>query len=311
MKKKLTVLFHRDFAGFTGGHLKVWDYYQHIQSSKNYNAEIFFTKQSIWINNPWLGIRNKCLGNWNPEKTDILFLAGMDWLALSERDRHSPPAPVINLIQHVRHADSNNPLYEFLKYPATRICVSQQVADAIDKTARVNGDIVVNTNGIEHTLLPKLLAPEDKDIPLLIMGLKNPDLAQSLSEEISTSGIKHTLVLKHLPRHEFLSLINRSLVTVLLPTLTEGFYLPALEAMYLDTLVICPDCVGNRSFCKDAITCIRPSYNFKNIIKSIQQALAMSSEERMEITNTAKKLSLEHTIEQERNNFLELLSGLY
>ena len=309
MRKK-TVLFHRDFAGFTGGHLKVWDYYQHIQSSKNYNAEIFFTRKSSWVDNPWLGVRNKCLDNWNPEKTDILFLAGMDWLALSESERQSPPAPVINLIQHVRHADSNNPLYEFLKYPATRICVSQQVAEAIDATGEVNGDIVVNTNGIDHALLPRPLSLENKDIPLLIMGLKNPELAQSLSGELSANGIKHTLILKHLPRYEFLSLINRSLVTVLLPTLTEGFYLPALEAMYLDTLVICPDCIGNRSFCKDAITCIRPAYNFKNIIKAIQQALAMSSEKRMEITSVAKNLALEHTIEQERNNFLELLSAV-
>jgi len=234
----------------------------------------------------------------------------MDWLSLSESERQFPPAPVINFIQHVRHADSTNPLYDFLKYPATRICVSQQVADAIEATGKVNGDIFVNTNGIDHALLPKPLAFDDKDIPLLIMGLKNPELGRSLSKELSKGGIKHTLILKHLPRHEFLSLINRSSVTVLLPTLTEGFYLPALEAMYLETLVICPDCIGNRSFCKDDITCIRPAYNLKKIIKSIQKALVMSTKERIVITNTAKKISLDHSIKRERNNFIELLSGI-
>jgi len=309
MRKKI-ILFHRDYLGFTGGHLKVWDYYRHIQHSINYKAKIYFTPQSMWINNPWLEIKDQCLLEWNPEEAEILFLAGMDWLSLSESERRSPPVPVINFIQHVRHADNNNPLYEFLKYPATRICVSQQVAEAINSTGRVNGDVFVNTNGIDYALLPKPLTYDGKDIALLIMGLKNPELARSLSRQLSKDGIKHTLVLKHVPRHEFLSLINRSLVTVLLPTLTEDFYLPALEAMYLGTLVICPDCIGNRSFCKDAITCIRPVYNFKNIIKSIQKSLAMSAEERVIITNTAKKLSLEHTIEQERDNFLELLSGI-
>ena len=41
----------------------------------------------------------------------------------------------------------------------------------------------------------------------------------------------------------------RARVTVLVPNPKEGFYLPALEAMALGTIVVCPDCVGNRSFC--------------------------------------------------------------
>jgi len=55
MNKKYTVLFHRDFKSFTGGHLKVWDYFQHVNSSENFNAEISFTPQSNWNNNPWYG----------------------------------------------------------------------------------------------------------------------------------------------------------------------------------------------------------------------------------------------------------------
>jgi len=53
MKNKKTVLFHRDYAGFTGGHLKVWDYYQHVLMSDVFKPEIFFTSESVWLNNPW------------------------------------------------------------------------------------------------------------------------------------------------------------------------------------------------------------------------------------------------------------------
>jgi len=40
----------------------------------------------------------------------------------------------------------------------------------------------------------------------------------------------------------------------------EGFYLPALEGMAVGTLVIFPDCIGNRSFCLSGYNCFRPDY---------------------------------------------------
>jgi len=310
MKSKTTLLFYRDFKGFTGGHLKVWEYYQHIQSSDQYKAKIFFTNDSSWINNPWIEIKNQCLKKWEPEKSDILFLAGMDWLALSEQQRRYPPSPVINLIQHVRHADPAHPLFKFLKYPATRICVSQQVADAIQATGRVNGSIFVNTNGIDQALLPDPLDIKYKDIPLLILGLKNPELALKLSEKLLNKGINNKYIVRHLPRNEFLSLVNRSHITVFLPTQTEGFYLPALEAMYLGTFVICPDCVGNQSFCLNKRTCLRPSYVFQDIMESIQSALKMDNNQRAKIISRAKKISLEHSIQRERKNFLQILRNV-
>lgn len=305
---KKSILFHRDFRGFTGGHLKVWEYYQHVLSSNNYKAGIFFTVDSSWANNPWGVLKDQCFEEWEPEKTDILFLAGTDWLALPEIQRKLPPAPVINFIQSVRHADKTNALYQFLKYPAIRICVSQQVAEAIERTDQVNGSIFVNTNGINHKLLPDAFVNESKDIPLLIVGTKNLELAKRLSDELSGKEIKHTTLLKQVSRNKFLSLINKAQITVFLPMATEGFYLPAIEAMYLGSFVICPDCIGNRSFCLDKKTCLRPSYDFKQILKAIFYALAMSGEQKEGIMLMAKKVSLNHTIQRERDNFLRLLS---
>src|SRR6516225_7808445 len=36
------VYFHRNYHGFTGGHLKVSDYFTHVDTAKGYRAEIFF-----------------------------------------------------------------------------------------------------------------------------------------------------------------------------------------------------------------------------------------------------------------------------
>ena len=52
----------------------------------------------------------------------------------------------------------------------------------------------------------------------------------------------------------------------------EGFYLPALEAMALGSLVICPDCIGNRSFCLPGRNCFRPNYDLNSVIDSVQSA---------------------------------------
>ena len=306
---KKTVYFYRDFKGFTGGHLKVWEYYQHVMSSNAFKAEIFFSNETSWVNNPWIDVKHQVLKQWQPEKSDILFLAGMDWLALSEQQRRCPPSPVINFIQHVRHADPKHPLFQFLKYPAIRICVSQQVADAIEATGKVNGTVLVNPNGIDPVLLPNPLDREFKDIPLLIIGLKNPDLAKVLSKKLLDIGVNNQLVIDFLARDVFLDLLNRSRFAVLLPTLTEGFYLPALESMYLETLVICPDCVGNQSFCLDRHTCLKPHYDLQNILSSIEFALQMSDEQQAQIIRQAKEVSLAHSILKERKQFLEILTA--
>ena len=48
----------------------------------------------------------------------------------------------------------------------------------------------------------------------------------------------------------------RARVTLYLPNRLEGFYIPALEGMALGTLVVCPDSVGNRSYCRDGENCL-------------------------------------------------------
>jgi len=251
-------------------------------------------------------IKRTCLTEWNPKNTDVLFLAGMDWLALTENQRLNPPVPVINFIQHVRHADKQCPLYEFLKYPALRICVSQEVTDAIKNTGIVNGSVVTNTNGIDLTELPTLVK---KDIPLLIAGLKNPVLANEISERLMGMNIPCRVVSQYLPRKDYLSLLARAEVALFLPNETEGFYLPALEAMYLKTLVICPDCIGNGGFCIDGETCFKPKYNVEEIIKAIKHTFFLSENKIDVLLKNGYEISKKATLSKERDAFLLSLSN--
>ena len=169
--------------------------------------------------------------------------------------------PIINLIQHVHHGDPGHPLSGFLRHRAIRICVSEEVRAAIEAVG-VNGPTVVIPNGIDQGDLPAVAAPAERPVDWLVCGLKDDRsaLARELARRLELEGGwgRVEMLTKLLPRAEFLAALARAGAVVLLPRATEGFYLPALEAMALGALVVCPDCVGNRSFCRDGDNALVP-----------------------------------------------------
>ena len=101
------MLFHRDYRGYTGGHGKVWDYFNHALAL-GWDARVYLTPESISESNPWLTMPDRIVQRWSADASDVLFLAGMDWQVL---DVHGGAVgkgvrlpPVVNLVQHVRHA---------------------------------------------------------------------------------------------------------------------------------------------------------------------------------------------------------------
>jgi hypothetical protein len=266
--EKRNVLFYRDFQGFTGGHLKVWHYFNHIQHSAHYQACIAFSNDTVWDDtNPWIALRSQALPVWNAEQADVLFLAGLDWSILSEDQRQLPPKPVINFIQHVRHADPKEPLYQYLHYPAVRICVSAPVTQALQATGRVNGPLFTIPNGMNRPELPTPKPWELRDFDLLIVGNKQPGLATEIQNQLKALGCRVEVLIHSIPRPAFLERLVNTKIALFLPNFTEGFYLPPLEAFALGTLAICPDCIGNRDFCLHEKNCLQPvSYTVELLV---------------------------------------------
>lgn len=247
--------------------MKVWDYFQHTKASGIFKPIIYMTPDSLRDeSNPWVASGERFSHEWNPHGADALFLAGMDWQAVPENSDR----PVINLIQGLRHARPEDPRHAFLRRAATRICVSKEVADAILSTGLVNGPVITIPAGVDMDSFPE--TSDQRDIPVLIAGLKKPAMAKSLSEILTHRGIQSICLTRLLPRAEFLGMLGRARVTVFLPQFAEGFYLPALEGMAMGTLVVCPDCVGNRSFCSHGINCFRPPYNIESMVTSCMDA---------------------------------------
>ena len=309
-----TVLFHRDFQGFTGGHLKVWNYFNHVETSGTHRAQIYFSPGSRWDeSNLWLARRADAQTAWLPGQADVLFLGGFDWKMLPAGERDHYQRPVVNLIQHVHHGDPAHPLSRFLRHRAVRICVSEEVRASVE-TFGVNGPTFVIPNGIEPGDLPPAAPSEQRPVDWLICGLKDSRSAQAreLARRLEAQenwGRVETLT-KQLPRADFLAALARTKAVVLLPRDTEGFYLPALEAMALGTLVICPDCVGNRSFCRDGDNALVPPVCDVDHLLAAMCAARADRPRAASLVKNGLRTAAGHTLRRERTAFHELLAGV-
>ena len=237
-----TMLFHREFHGYSGGHGKVWDYFRHVGAHPAWQALVHLAEGAAREGNPWLDAGIVPQPAWQPEHADALFLAGADW---QMHPQDLPNLPVINLIQGVRHADPDLPLHAFLARPAIRICVGQPVADAIGASDKVRGPVFVINSGIDVAAgVP--LAERVRDV--FIAAQKQPALGERIAETLRSAGIDAEHQSDWLPRAELLSRMRQARVAITLPLPREGFYLPGLEAMASGCAVVMPDAIGNRAY---------------------------------------------------------------
>ncbi len=306
LKNDRNVLFYRNFLAFQGGHLKTWNYYQYLNNLPGFSPKIYFSKQSVWDQNPW---KDNCIPEkkWEPEKADILFLAGLDWGALENR-QISDEKPIINLIQAIRHADSNDIRYQYLSRKAIRICVSEEVAIALKNTNQVNGPIFTIPNAVDIGIISKRNSENEYDV--VISGLKNKALAKAIKLRLEAKNISVELIDLVIPRDLYLEKISRAKVSLLLPAKTEGFYLPALESMAVGTLTVCPDCVGNRKFCKPDVNCFMPDYDADSLFKKTLKALDMTGTDYVRMTKQGLATSEEHSLKKEQSSFYEIMNNI-
>ncbi len=303
-----TVVFHRDFRRFQGGHLKVFHYFEHVRSSPSHDALIRFTAESVWDgSNPWLDLRERVIAADEPTSADVLFLAGTDWRWLAPEARERSPVPVVNLIQGFRHTRDGDATRQFLTHRAIRICISPEVQEALESTGAVRGPIFTVPVGIDLERMPVARAPEQRDIDCLVLAVKDPPLGRRIAERVRASGYGVSLVDRPVPRDELLAAMARARVTVHLPVVIEGAYIPPLESMALGALVVCPDCVGNRSFCRDGETCFVPERSERALVAATLTALQAAPGELEPMRARALQESRMRGLDSERERFLQIL----
>jgi hypothetical protein len=300
------LLFHRDFRGLTGGHLKVWHYLRHTAESRTFRPRLFLTAASRRdASNPFLAAApGGLLPAWQPERADALFVAGLDWMAVPD----GWSKPVINLVQGVRHATAGDPRRGYLSRRAVRICVSDEVADAIRATGLVNGPVVTIPNAIEVPAV--VVGRERRRAPLLVAGWKAPARTAVVVGALRMAGYEPEVIDSPLPREEFLGRVAAAEVVLFLPLEEEGCFLPALEAFALGSLVVCPDCVGNRQFCRDGDTCHRPDHAPASLVAAVGRAMMMTPIERERMVAEARSEAAARGLDEEKRAFLAILDDL-
>jgi hypothetical protein len=80
--------------------------------------------------------------------------------------------------------------------------------------------------------------------------------------------------------------------------------------MAMGALVVCPDCVGNRSFCIPGDTCFRPGYDVDAIEHAVDAALAASDADAERMISQAQAIAHTHDLLDERARFLQILHDL-
>lgn len=303
--------FYRKFLRYSGGHQKVYDYFRHLQDHPVWEASIYWAEGSVPQSETiWAGCESRRRGDYVPGLADLVFLAGTDWDAYLPLRPHPEP-PVINLIQHVRHADpASKGVYPFLSEKAIRICVSPEVEAAILATGQVNGPTVTIANGIDvGSLLAHQQPGRSQDV--YVLARKSPELGRQVAQRLESEGISVLLHEDFMERQQVLQAMACSRISVLLPHKSEGFYLPALEAMALSEIVVVPDCVGNRSFCSHQVNCLMPARAPDEVLAAALEALDLARSGASDRFREASAQTLDrHRLEREREDFYRLLNNL-
>jgi glycosyltransferase involved in cell wall biosynthesis len=113
-----------------------------------------------------------------------------------------------------------------------------------------------------------------------------------------------------MPRPDYLDLVNRSAVVVCLPNPLEGVHLPPLEAMALQSLVVCADGRGTRHHCRHRVNCLKPARDPDALHAAVVEAMSLPPAARTRMLDEGAATAAEHSLQRERIAFQEVLSSL-
>lgn len=302
-----TILFFRKYRRFHGGHLKVWHYFNHTLATDGFDARVLFDSDSNWdVSNPWSDVRELVVDSPEDAQAQAYFVAGRDWQRMEALGLLDSELPIINFIQHTRHADDWSIQSRYLARKAIRVCVSDEVADAVER-AGSRGRTIVIPNSIDVPVGANM--QQERPVDLLIAGLKQPEMAIQAAAALQRDGRTVEVLGDHVPREQFLAKISNARNVLFLPNREEGFYLPALEGMALGALVICPDCIGNRGF-MNGRNGVFPRYEMPALVDATEAAMMMPEGERAAMLGQARETATRHQPAAERAAFSKVLQNL-
>jgi hypothetical protein len=302
------ILFMRRFkktpAGVmrtSGTHIKIKDYFLYCLQHPQLEPYLYFTADSVYgAAEVWADIPpERIVSEARLDLYDALFLTGRDWKFLP---KSLPGKKIINRLASIQQCQPEHPVFRYLKRPAFRICASREIHEAI--LPYISGEAVVINNGIPLELFG---ANGEKSRAIMIWARKQPEFGAKLFAAIKDRGWPVNLLVNNLPREQFAQRLKESDVAITLPEETEGFYMPALEAMASGCAVICPDAGGNRAFCLHEQTCLMPQLGDLHEHLDMLERLLHNQTLKENLRRQGMAMAQSYSVEKEREKFYRFL----
>ncbi len=308
------VLFYQHFGKkgvVRGAHHKTFDFYHHIKAFTDYEPHIFFDKDSLWdVDIPWFHLFDSMPTlNQLDFEPDILFLnSGKDWIKYTKNRSIPDDVPIVSPVNNFRAVKPGHKSFDFLLTKAIRLCPSQELYEATVNHPNTNGKTIYLPNGVGITDEAEKLQ-SNKKFDLLIVGNKNPSLAQEINQQIKHLNLAVEVIDGWISKETFQNKLAESRISMHLPKMVEEHYIPGVEAMMLDSLVIIPDCVGNRSYSQHMETCFVTTYDLSGMLEALNQVLAMDEITRAKLRSNAAEHAKMFRLEHESKTLLEVLNS--
>ena len=313
-----TMLFVMPTSGVGGGNVKILHYLSHARSL-GLRVGLWVTEDNDpvdWSPQPVSDVHirtPKTLDDWDT----IFFTWAPDWPKIAERiSYHLPDQRIVHIIQHVRHANPNflngYALHLLQTKTFSRICVSPEVSEAI--SPYMADDALMKT--IPNVVDTRLFHPTapwitpSRPLKVLYANWKNT-FGNRIRDRWRSSGTLHDVTFESIDQlvsqQALANQMRTADIFIGTPNRTEGFYLAPLEAMASEVAVICPNVVGNRSFCLPGVTCLMPTYDdLEEHIQALLQFVDDSSLRRAIARNGYRKARSRQWWD-ERSDFLRFL----
>lgn len=201
----------------------------------------------------------------DPRADDIaLFTLPSSHSVLSSlyADAGKPKPAFIHLLQNVRVANTafdNGYSYRLLPKPLHRICITQEVLDAVAPLVEDHDRLKLIPHGFDFDAFAR--APE-RDDPIVVnfnmfKGDFGKQVMAALGSRPEIADVK--IAGRGISWQNLQASYRASSVFLSTPLPEEGLYLPGLEAMAAGHVVITPDAFGNRFYCDfDDNCCLVP-----------------------------------------------------
>lgn len=290
----------------SGGGVKLRHYFEHVLASEMAeDACLYMPDNTKWDDsNPWSAYRARVCHSIDWARVAVVVISGWEWdRFIPTRFHKGAPFRIISLVQSFDQIVPGDSQFRHLANPAFRICVSMRLEIELRLANIANGPIRTIPACIEA---PGPSAVDARDLDVLIVGYKRPDIADVVAGALDAPGLHVELLMETLPREAFLRYLARARSVVCLPSPVEGFYLPALEAMAAGALTVCPDVRGN-DYCLHGVNCLKPPYRVEALINAAKEAATMSEARLAAIRKGARITVARHDLAYERCQFQSLL----